>query len=100
MRKRESLYANGKTTVKGVSDGMGLIWHYCIIEEMQDSQILGRYETYGISVSVQTEQGYREICQLHDVTTSHQLACILVERFNQLQLSPIHLREVVEDLLP
>lgn len=65
-----------------------------------DDPELGRYDTYGIQAKKKVIRGWEQIERIHDVTTDRKFASLLVSLFNQHQLSPIHLREALEDMLP
>lgn len=70
-------------------------WHYQVISENWMHIDLGEYATYSIQV---TGDGSTE--KLHDVSVSKETVDWMVELFNKYQLSPIHLQNAVEDLLP
>ncbi|MGM9521502.1 MAG: DUF6514 family protein [Oscillospiraceae bacterium] len=75
-------------------------WNYRVMEETIDHPEFGRYITYGIQVGCETEHGWEPMDTLHDVTTDSCIAKLMALLFNSCQLSPVHLREVVGDLLP
>ena len=62
--------------------------------------LLGKYRTYGIQANGKTEEGWEPVQVVHDVSTELQFAERLSDLFSLHQLSPIHLRDVVEDMLP
>ncbi len=61
---------------------------------------MGRYITYGIQAIRKTALGWEMGEIIHDVTTELRLAAELAQFFNRYQLSPIHLRDVIEDMIP
>lgn len=75
-------------------------WRYLVIPETMDDPVLGRYDTYGIQAKRKVIQGWEQIELIHDVTIDRKFVSLLVSLFNRCQLSPIHLREALEDLLP
>ena len=60
---------------------------------------LGRYQTFGICAYAKIEGGWREVIRLSDVSVDLAFVTALCERCNRGQLSPLHLRDVVEDAL-
>lgn len=69
-------------------------WHYCVILEKCYQSDIGQYHTYGIRV---TGSNYEEI--IHDVSVCKETVAWMTELFNLHQLSPVHLKDAVEDLL-
>ncbi len=59
----------------------------------QDTQENRR--TYGIAVF----QGFRKVAHVHDVSTKFLFVFRLCVKFTTLQLSPLHLTNVLEDVL-
>ena len=53
--------------------------------------------TYGIGAYAEDEKTC--IAKLHDITSDKNALAELVELCNRLQLSPIHLHDVIEDFL-
>ena len=74
-------------------------WSSEAVPEMQYRPELGQYLTYGIQARRKTAQGWEQIEWIHDVTTENQYAINLAEAFTRFQISPAHLREILEDLL-
>ncbi len=64
---------------------------------MREHVDLGRYRAYGIQAN---EAGGRAVTRVCDVTTRRSFAEELAERFTRFQLSPIHLKDAIEDTLP
>ena len=56
--------------------------------------------TYGISVWLRQSGGNVEICSVKDVSSNKGTVHQLAERCQRVQLSPIHLMDVIEDFLP
>ena len=54
---------------------------------------IGTYRAYGLAADGKSGGGLR------DVTTIRSRAEWLAERFTQLQISPVHLLDVLEDML-
>lgn len=75
-------------------------WQYQTVHERMCNLELGQYDTYGIQANRKVLYGWEKIELIHDVTTNQQVAELLVNLFNQHQLSPIHLHDVLEDMLP
>lgn len=55
----------------------------------------GSYESYGVIAS----RGGRIICVIEDISLDRDKVEELVKRFNEGQLSPAHLEEVIENFL-
>lgn len=70
-------------------------WRYSVISENCYRDDIGKYQTYGIQVD-----GPNYTDTLHDVFTRKEIVDWMAELFCRHQLSPCHLREVVENLLP
>ena len=88
-----------KKTGKG--DGkMNIIWNYLTVFETFNDPQAGSHQTYGMQISRKTETGWKPVRFIHDITTESQLARQLEERFNLYQLSPVHLLDVLSDMLP
>ena len=60
---------------------------------------IGSCLSYGIAVCADGENSRQERWCLYDVTVNKERLALLVEQCNRLQLSPIHLKEIVEDFL-
>ena len=69
------------------------MYQYSGIEEQFHTEELGEYTSFGLLVS-----GAQEL-RLSDVSPDREFVSALATRFNELQLSPTHLSEVVQDLL-
>lgn len=76
------------------------LWHYQMTQKTMHLSEIGPYLSYGIQVRQNTGFGWTVCRQIYDITTELQHIRSLVESFNALQLSPIHLEDVLEDALP
>ncbi len=65
---------------------------YKCIEQKLFSESIGNYITYGIEIT----EGNKII---NDVSCNREKACKIIELLNQYQVSPIHLNEVIENLI-
>ncbi len=79
---------------------IALFWKYRVVREIQQDPELGQYFTYGLKAELETEFGFEQVELAHDVTTDCRLAQEIADRFTFCQLSPIHLKEAIEDCLP
>lgn len=68
---------------------------YDIIHEKCFHIDLGEYFTYGIKATY-----LQHVTVLHDVSVCEEFVAGMTRLFNRYQLSPEHLRDVVEDMLP
>lgn len=75
-------------------------WDYQVIEETLDDPLLGKYRTYGIQAKCRAVHGWEQIELIHDVTLEADLAQRLALLFSQHQLSPLHIRDALNDMLP
>ena len=74
---------------------------YAFTEEKECNQDIGEYVTYAI-VGERISEGRKESIErivVHDVTTKREFAKKIVGLCERNQVSLIHLREVIEDLL-
>lgn len=72
-------------------------WKYEVMKKEFDRDDTGVYTAYGIMVF---EGEALEPCDaVHDVTLDEEIAINMVKKFNAYQLSPLHLREVIENML-
>ena len=69
------------------------VYHYSVIEERLYTEELGEYTSFGLLVS-----GAQDL-RFSDVSPDREFVSALATRFNELQLSPTHLSEVIQDLL-
>lgn len=68
---------------------------YVAVKETIESEELGRYTSFGISVRV----AGREIRRIRDVSTDEEAVVRLTRLCTELKLSPEHLDDVVDDFL-
>lgn len=68
---------------------------YKIRQDQLKDEDIGRYISYGIDV-VENEAVLRSV---KDITTDEARLSGLVDLCNKLQLSPVHLDDVIEDFL-
>ena len=54
---------------------------------------------YGIALRIRGEGGWQTLCTVEDLSSDKEAAAQLAERCRRLQLSPVHLMDVVEDFL-
>ena len=57
------------------------------------------YLTYGIVVSAIQGKTVQEITRISDVTLNETQLISLIDRCNQLNLSPIHLKDIIDDFI-
>ena len=55
------------------------------------------YISYGISAIKNSDNS--EIIRIDDIFIDHDQARMFADKLNRLKLSPIHLRDVIEDIL-
>lgn len=70
-------------------------WQYCVVHETGYHTDLGEYTTYGIQLTLPNDSKI-----VHDISTSRKTVEQMVALFNRCQLSPVHLYDVVTDMLP
>jgi len=67
---------------------------YIVVQEDLYHPDLGEYCTYGIQMKREGETD-----MIHDISTCRQAVIHMAELFNRCQLSPVHLFDVVTDML-
>lgn len=72
---------------------------YLPIENEMHAPYLGRYRTFGLRVLRSEAEEDRELMILPDVSTDFAFTLRLASLFTRKQLSPLHLLDVLEDLL-
>lgn len=77
-----------------------VMWRYRLVQETRHQADVGWFPTYGIQAEERRRGRWVCVTTLHDVTLDHGLAQRMVEQMNRLQLSPVHLLEAVESMLP
>ena len=73
---------------------------YRAVEEIMYHSKLGLYLTYGIQARRITDYGWEQIELIHNVTVDCHTAEKLAVLFTCYQLSPVYLRDTLEDILP
>lgn len=61
--------------------------------------IIGTYIGWGIKAYVYTDEQWSVAGVLHDIATDREQVAGMAERLNRNQVQPVHLMDVVEDLL-
>lgn len=71
---------------------------YCVVEE---KYIVGKkeYIAFGIAEIENYEDSYSVIMHLHNICSDFGMIEKILEKCNRLDISPIHLNEVITDLL-
>lgn len=72
---------------------------YTIAKEIKNHPELGKYTSYGITVYDCKENIRKQITYIPDVFTDIALAEKVIELCNKEQLDPVHLPELIEDVL-
>ena len=74
---------------------MGDDYKYVVVEEEMAGEY-GKLKSYGIAV----EDGRKKLDEVNDISIDREKVKKLAETFNELELSLVHFRDVLEDLLP
>jgi len=72
------------------------MYHYVLRCDRLFSEDIGSYVAYGLDVLDET---HTCISTIRDITTDKAALAHLVELCNSLQLSPVHIHDVVEDFV-
>lgn len=75
-------------------------WEYRVIPEICSHPDFGTYTSYGIQVCQRQDQHCQFLSILHDISSKRAFVEELAALFTRQQLSPLHLKDAVEDLLP
>lgn len=75
-------------------------WHYIMTKECRISEEGETYTTYGLQVEGWIQERWSTLRTIHDIALNQKFVEELARKFNALQLSPIHIFDVLEDLLP
>lgn len=75
-------------------------FYYRVISEACGDPDLKDRLTYGLLVEAVAPGKWEHVQILHDVSPDLELAMHIADLFNTHQLHPIHLLDVVEDMLP
>lgn len=76
------------------------VWRYHLSSETCYLPEVGWFPTYSIIAEHCKRGKWQEVGRLHDVSLDRETAYRIVELLNREQLSPMHLREAVESMLP
>lgn len=69
---------------------------YVIVEEETECDEYGNVVSYGIAA----KKDGRKLDEVNDISFDRETVKRLAEMFNELELSIVHFRDVLEDLLP
>lgn len=75
------------------------MYSYSYVREILQNEEVGEYSAYGVQISCITYEKCEPIQYISDVFVSEQDAKAFVDECNRLQLSPIHIDDVVQDVL-
>jgi hypothetical protein len=89
-----------KQAICGVQKFQKSRWRYWAVAERGHSAELGGYDTYGLLAASTEPDGRGAVKLLHDVSPDGETVRSMAEKFTKHQLSPVHLLDVVEDMLP
>lgn len=64
---------------------------YKCVEQQNKNEDIGEYTSYGIALD--------DNIILNDVTSDRKFADSIVEQLNKFQASPVHINEIVEDMI-
>lgn len=73
---------------------------YRIISEVLATYDCDKYTAYGIQVVSKFENKPIVYSTVSDISTERVQVAEMVEKFNDFELSPIHLMDAIEDMLP
>ena len=85
--------------LSSVNEVSAPVFLYLPIESERTSPCTGPYRIFGLQVCNIRDGVNEEIIFLPDISTDASFVLRLVEIFNRKQLDPIHLMDVMEDLL-
>lgn len=72
------------------------MFNYYLFGEKVVNPYVGEYETFGIAV---LDENGNELLKVSDVSAKEDDARMVVDLCNKEQLEPIHLQDVIEDVL-
>lgn len=72
------------------------MYYYLITHNTFHAEDTGKYQAFGIAVY---DESSHIIRQISDITTDEIAIRQLIQKCNQLRLSPLHLKDVVDDFL-
>lgn len=73
---------------------------YRIVSEVLVSYDCDKYIAYGIQAVFERDNRTIVYSTVRDISTDKIQVAGMVEKFNQYELSPIHLLDAIEDMLP
>jgi hypothetical protein len=73
---------------------------YRIVSEILASYDCDKYTTYGIQAVFECDERLIVYSTVSDISTDRIQVAEMVEIFNEYELSPLHLMDVIEDMLP
>ena len=71
------------------------MYQYLVVEETLFHNDIGTYVSYGIIALTED----KEIVRISDISTNKTMVESMAKSYNDLQLNPIHLYDVIEDAL-
>ena len=74
------------------------MYKYTVVTESLFHQDIGNYVSYGILCTDEISE--TTVSFISDVSSNKNLVDSIADKFTEFQLSPIHLREAIEDELP
>ncbi len=76
----------------------GTIMKFCynVIKEKFENELLGEYMSFGIIVE---DVDSNEINRISDISVEYDTVKYISDLCNELELEPIHLMDVVEDMI-
>lgn len=75
------------------------MYQYALIKEQKISADNCGYQAYGIAAFAVHENYSQEIMHISDISTDKERLSLLIEKCNRLKVSPIHLKEIIEDFI-
>lgn len=75
------------------------MFQYLPIEKEMNSPYIGQYRAFGLRVLQSEGEEDQELMVLPDVSTDFEFTLRLASILTRKQLSPLHLLDVLEDLL-
>lgn len=76
------------------------MFRYRPVKQFLSSLELGEYCSYGIHAFVTTPSGCSDAGLIFDISCDFDFVALLADKCTQLQLDPVHLLDIVFDVLP
>lgn len=73
---------------------------YRIVSEILVSYDCDKYIAYGIQAVFERNNRMIVYSTINDISTDRNQVIEMIEKFNTYELSPIHLKDAIEDMLP